>query len=150
VRAITEHLDRRRDELYRYASGALTHGEVERMLGLAADGAGGIVDGAIPFDDSAIMHINEFVEIGPDGRVKIRRYSYYLVVDDNEVCGYDLNPLEDPASHYHVGPHSNVEACEQVTMRAAYEEFWDRYNEVRAQPARADVSEPGTDSGELG
>lgn len=134
MRAITDHFDRRRDELYRYASGAVAHAEIERMMRVAADGAGGIIDGAIPFDDSAFMAIDEFIEIGEDGHVKIRRYSYYLIVDEVEICGYDLNPLEFPESHYHVGPHSNVEACERVTLRVAYEHFWDRYNELRAQP----------------
>jgi len=103
------------------------------MLGLASDRAGAIVDGAIPLDNSAIVYVNEFVDIGEDERIRIRRYSYYLVVDDNEICGYDLNPLEDPPSHYHAGPHSDVSACEEVSLREAYEHFWDRYNELRAQ-----------------
>jgi hypothetical protein len=124
MRQIAEHFDRRREEFRRYSSGVLTDSDLDAMyFRLSPDGRAGIISARIPLRAGADVHVFERVVVNDKGDVAIVRYSYFLVVEREEIRGYELDPTHDPAVHRHVEGHRR-EPCERMTLRSAVEDFW--------------------------
>lgn len=132
VDAIARHFERRRTEIRRYASGALTDEEVDTMFVLAIDGAAGFVRGRIPLDDRAWAAVWERVLVDDRDHTHVEEYSYYLIDEvRGEVCGFDLDLSHDPPAHRH-GPGHRRDPYPRVTLGQAIREMWIVLERIRS------------------
>jgi len=61
--------------------------------------------GAAYLDEHAVLHAHEVVVIEDDTPHRIK-YACYLVVDGDEIGGYERDPIHEPAAeHFHCGEH---------------------------------------------
>lgn len=65
-------------------------------------GQRGIFFGRLVLTERAFLNVLEVVRIHGTG-VRRERYSYYLVIDGEEIWGYDRDPDHDPPLHRHEG-----------------------------------------------
>ena len=92
----------------------------------------GRIFGRLVISDRAFLSVSERIVI-EDGRPHREEYSYYLVLDDEEVWGRDRDPTHVPPEHGHEGEeHDWIDAgaasfqevidlaWETVTERGAY------------------------------
>lgn len=82
---------------------------------------GGLILMAEPF--RAFLRVSERVTVVGQ---HIRRldYGYFLIVDDDEVWGYERDPSHRPAEHGHIVGHERVEA-DRVTFVEVVDWAWD-------------------------
>jgi hypothetical protein len=77
-----------------------------------ADGVDNDGDGVIALDGDDLVHRE--------------KYAYYLVVDDQEIGGYERDPFHDPPEHRHCGVHEpGGEPWPSVAFKDAVEDAWD-------------------------
>lgn len=74
------------------------------MCGAAADSNGkhGIFFGRFTLTERASLHVFESLVVRGNA-VRRERYSYYLIIDGNEIWGYDRDPGHSPSTHRHEG-----------------------------------------------
>src|SRR5688572_22975679 len=98
-------------------------GPFARMCGAerGSDDKRGRIIGRAWLTDNAYIKFHEVVVV--EGR-HIRRveYAYFLVVDDEEVWGYERDLSHDPAVHKHTGSDHRREECEAISFRAVVEQ----------------------------
>lgn len=83
----------------------------------------GIFFGRLILSDRAFLQVFEFIEVEGSGIHRIA-YSYYLVVDEAEVWGYDRAPDHDPPDHMHIGPGHERFPSASVTFKDIAEKAW--------------------------
>jgi hypothetical protein len=58
--------------------------------------------------------------------VRREKYAYYLVVDDEEIGGYERDPMHPVPEHRHCGEHQpGGEPHPAISFKVAVAEAWD-------------------------
>lgn len=89
-----------------------------------SNGRRGHVLAALMMTERATLHVHEKVLV-VGKNIRREEYAYYLVFDDDEVCGYDRDPSHTPAEHGHFGRDHKRREVGRVTFKKAAEEAWD-------------------------
>lgn len=91
----------------------------------------GRIFGRLVISERAYLIVSERVVIG--GRQAYREeYSYYLVVDDQEIFGRDRDPTHDPPDHGHEGEDHEWVDTGAVSFQDAINLAWERVTELGA------------------
>jgi hypothetical protein len=70
-------------------------------------------------------YVSVFEVLGAHGStIRRERYSYYLVIDDREVWGYDLDPEHNPATHRHEGTSHKRYPASSITFKEMAKLAW--------------------------
>lgn len=81
--------------------------------------------GAAYMDDNAYIQVHEIVVVEGE-HVHREKYAYYLVVDDQEIGGYERDPMHRVPEHRHCGEHQPGGAPHRaVSFKEAAAEAWD-------------------------
>jgi hypothetical protein len=109
--------------------------------------ARGILSARLPMGEGVFLDVFERVAL-KDKHVTRERYSYFLVIDDEEIGGYERHPTHEPAVHRHCGPdHSIRTACDAVAFKAAVSEAWgivgDHLQGIKCDPGTGEKSKGG-------
>lgn len=81
--------------------------------------------GAAHMDEGAYIQVHEIVVVQGES-VHREKYAYYLVVDDEEIGGYERDPFHDPAEHLHCGEHEpGGRPHPAVSFKEAVRKAWD-------------------------
>lgn len=76
-------------------------------------------------DDRASIQVHEIVEVQGES-VHREKYAYFLVVDDEEIGGYERDPNHTPAEHRHCGQHQpGGKPYSAVSFKDAVRDAWD-------------------------
>jgi hypothetical protein len=89
-----------------------------------SEGMRGRVFGYLFLTDRAYLQVSELVQVEGD-HVHREEYAYFLVIDREEVWGYERDPTHNPPEHRHVGPSHRREPCGPVAFRQVAELAWD-------------------------
>jgi hypothetical protein len=91
-----------------------------------SDGRRGRILGELDLTARVKLCITESVVVFKGSFVHRERYAYYLVVDGEEVWGFDRDPSHPVAEHRHVGPdHGTGAAHERMTFKQVADIAWD-------------------------
>ena len=94
--------------------------------------------GAAYMDERARIHVHEVVVVEGDHVHRVR-YAYYLVVDDEEIGGYERDPNHDPPEHRHCGEHvPGGEPWHSVSCKEAAHEAWEWLSQHPPWPDESD------------
>lgn len=85
--------------------------------------------GAAYMDERTYIQVHEIVVVEGEN-VHREKYAYYLVVDDEEIGGYERDRNHDPAEHRHCGEHEpGGTPHHAVSFKEAVREAWDWLSE---------------------
>lgn len=98
---------------------ALEEGKEERGMFL----------GSLVLTERAFLHVQEIVSIRKSAP-EIELYSYYLVVDGEEVWGYDRDPDHEPPDHGHRGAGHEMWDSGPRTFEEVAHEAWSAVSEL--------------------
>jgi hypothetical protein len=87
-----------------------------------SEGQRGRVWGRIGFTERTFLQVSERVRVEASGVHRVD-YAYYLIVDGEEVWGYERDPTHDPAVHRHDRDHNRY-PCDPISFKAALEKGW--------------------------
>lgn len=124
----TRDRELRECSLYRHDDAALYHAE--------RDDQRGKILGLVYFNgypETVCLAISEDVSVKGSGITR-RRYAYYLVIDTNEIGGYERDPSHNPAVHKHCSGRKKHERSPSrvVSFKEAAEEAWRYVSEFAA------------------
>jgi uncharacterized protein DUF6516 len=83
----------------------------------------GRVFGHLFLTDRAYLQVSELVVVEDDHIHRVE-YGYFLIIDGEEVWGYERDPTHDPPEHRHVGPDHKHEPCGRMTFQEVAELAW--------------------------
>jgi hypothetical protein len=89
-----------------------------------SNGQRGRIFGNLFLTDWAFLTVSELV-IVEDDHVHRLEYAYFLIVDGEEVWGYERDPSHDPPVHRHSGPDHVRDDAEPVAFKDVVEEAWE-------------------------
>jgi hypothetical protein len=113
--------DRQREA--RELSGALRYFSYAEEEGSGAQR--GRLLGRIDLSDRAYVQFHEVVRVEGSGITR-EKYAYFLVVDEEEIGGYERDPTHDPAVHKHCSAREKHERFESepVSFKDAVAHAW--------------------------
>jgi hypothetical protein len=88
-----------------------------------ADGKRGIIWGRLTLTERSYVDMSELVVVRGSGITRLR-YSYYLIIDDEEVWGCDRDPEHDPATHRHEGVMHKRFPCSSISFKEMAQKAW--------------------------
>jgi len=91
----------------------------------------GRIFGRLVISERAYLSVSERVVIG-DGRAYREEYSYYLIVDDEEVFGRDRDLTHVPPEHGHEGEGHEWIETGPVSFQEVIDLAWERVTELDA------------------
>lgn len=94
------------------------------------DGQRGTVFGNLVLDEDAYLAVSEKVVVTAAGAIHREEYAYFLIVDGDEIWGYERDLSHDPAIHRHTRNHERVEG-DVISFRAAAECAWATLSKIR-------------------
>ena len=81
--------------------------------------------GAAYMDERSYIAVHEIVAIEGE-HVHREKYAYFLIVDGDEVGGYERDPIHTPAEHRHCGEHEpGGTPYHTVSFKQAVSDAWD-------------------------
>lgn len=107
-------------------------GGVPNLLAISAADADppesrGFVQGTVYLTESAFVAVNELVQMRGGGATRVR-FAYFLVIDGDEVGGYERSPTHNPSEHRHCGPDHKRQPAPAISFKDALHEAWDMVN----------------------
>jgi hypothetical protein len=110
-----------------------------------SNGKRGKVLGLLGLTDDAYLKISETVVVRGKNIHRIE-YAYFLVIDGEEVWGFERDLSHDPAVHYHIGPDHTREAGVSMPFKKAVTLAWhdvtEHYQRVVPTPLSPEIDEP--------
>jgi Family of unknown function (DUF6516) len=98
------------------------------------DGKRGRVFGNLNFPLSrptAYLRVHEIVVVRADSYIHREKYSYFLVLDDEEIGGYERDRTHHPPVHRHCGnQHGPGQPAERISLKRALDLAWQRVSEA--------------------
>jgi hypothetical protein len=77
-------------------------------------------------DPPAYLAVSEVVVVTENDVIHREEYGYFLVIDGEEVRGWERDLSHDPAVHRHTGPgHDREDTAEPIAFRDAVEIAWE-------------------------
>ena len=120
---VWDYFDRREGECRECSLGLETAFPSYCAQAQGSGGARGIFYGRLILSERAYLSV--FEVLGTRGSTIHReRYSYYLVIDGNEIWGYDLDPEHNPATHRHEGTSHKRFPASSITFKAMVKLAW--------------------------
>jgi hypothetical protein len=89
-----------------------------------SNGRRGRVIAELMLTERSRLFVHEVVVVVGGRSIRREEYAYYLVVDDEEVWGYDRDPSHSPAVHGHVGAGHQRRNAPRVTFKQAVGQAW--------------------------
>jgi hypothetical protein len=90
--------------------------------------------GAAHLDEHASIHVHEVVVVEGENVHRVK-YAYYLVVDDEEIGGYERDPTHPVAEHRHCGEHEpGGRPWQTVSFKEAASDAWEWLSEHPPMP----------------
>jgi hypothetical protein len=90
--------------------------------------------------DAYLSVAERWTVVGHPGHMRREEYAYFLVVNGEEVWGYERDPTHSPAVHHHFGPdHPAGISCAPIPFRNAVEFAWE---EVSRRAERGELELP--------
>jgi hypothetical protein len=83
----------------------------------------GRVFGNLVLTEWAYLRIHEVLVVSGT-HARREEYGYFLVIDGEEVWGYERDPTHDPPVHRHVGPDHRRERAKRITFKEVVELAW--------------------------
>jgi hypothetical protein len=87
-----------------------------------SNGKRGRIFGHVMLTDEAYMQVHEVVVVVND-HVTREEYGYFLILDGDELWGYERDPSHDPPVHRHTRGHAS-EPCEAISFKDCVELAW--------------------------
>lgn len=108
------------------------------MFQAAADASGrrGRVFGNLmfPHPEAAFVRVHEIVVVRANRYIHREKYSYFLVVDDEEIGGYERDPTHRPPVHLHCGASHVRAAAGPISLKKALDAAWREISRRAAGP----------------
>ena len=101
---------------------------------LGSDGRRGHILGELMLTERAKLSVHERIAV-VGNHIRRLDYHYYLVIDGEEVWGYDRDPAHTPAEHGHVGPDHVRREARRMTFPEVAEIAWNDVSELEYEPA---------------
>jgi hypothetical protein len=95
---------------------------------VGGDGSRGRILGHFRFNARAYLQVHEVIVMS-GMRGHRRRYAYFLVVDGEEVWGYERDPTHDPPVPRHDHNHQTY-PCEPISFKEACARGWETLGEL--------------------
>jgi Family of unknown function (DUF6516) len=87
----------------------------------------GRIFGRLIISERAFLSVSERVRV-MDNHVHREEYSYYLIIDNVDVWGYDREPKHDPPDHGHGEDHVWLDTG-RVTFKQVIDHAWETVTE---------------------
>jgi len=97
------------------------------------NGRRGRVVAELMLTERSRMFVHEVVVVVGE-HIRREEYAYYLVVDDEEVWGYDRDPSHSPSVHGHIGADHARQKAPRVTFKAAVQQAWNDISALEFEP----------------
>ena len=89
-----------------------------------SNGRRGRVIAELMLTERSRLFVHEVVVVVGGRYIRREEYASYLVVDDEEVWGFDRDMSHSPAVHGHVGPDHRRTLTRRVTFKQVVELAW--------------------------
>jgi hypothetical protein len=119
---VWEYFEQRKDEIAKFGL-TLDDG----FLFVEEDGSNGQrgrLWGRVIVNDRTFLQVSERVELLTESGIHRTDYAYYLIVDGDEIWGYERDPTHDPAVHRHDRDHNRY-PCDPISFKDAMEKAWE-------------------------
>ncbi len=100
------------------------HYEDRQAAWLRGDGRAARIDGHVQVSNRLWLEIAERIELDHRGRPYRRTYSYYLVLDGEEFCGFDFDPDHPDPLHRHTRGHGRSIPDQERSLSEVLEMAW--------------------------
>lgn len=88
-----------------------------------SSGRRGRILGNLTLDDRSFLAVYELVEVVHNHVARLE-YAYYLVVDGEEIWGYEHDLSHDPPIHRHTAGHRERLVADEMSFKAVAELAW--------------------------
>ena len=86
--------------------------------------------GNLILGENAFVSVSETVVVAEQGQIHREEYGYFLVIEGEEIWGYERDPSHNPAVHRHSLGHTRHDA-DPISFRDAIEQAWGGFSNHR-------------------